>query len=331
MVSRTFHNCIKRSSVLRRIFFLDASRVEEDEADSKPYLSLSNIFCTYGSHEECVDLIYGNEYRPFSFLTLADIRRFVPAYSYYIDPAVVTGAFISSRRDRPPILKPGSQTRAWEAPTTQVRPYATHPFIVRNLCITNDFFWSGFGHHAVIFVENPFSSKIFRAIENLLLQVQRSPTASWIEPPLSNPAFTTVSLVMHGKVSNPSTSIYFVNRCEIFRRETGALLDDLLIVLAKHSVERFEAAGGSNALYVFHKISPRLKISRDYWADRRILIESILSQVCVSTSSLTVNVGLSHLLSFTLLARAQAWQSIQTIVAHLDYLPLRIQSARLIN
>ncbi|KAI4608799.1 hypothetical protein J4E80_009004 [Alternaria sp. BMP 0032] len=259
MVSSTFYNCINRSSVLRQIFLLDANRVEEDEADSKLYFPLSNIFPAYGSHEGRGGvLIPGYKYRPFIFLNLAAIRCFVPADSYYIDQAAASRAFIPSGKDRLPRLKTGSRSWDWEAPITQVRPSAIHPFIARNLWIKDGFFWTGFGSHAIVFMEDPLpisklglsSTKVSRAIEEILSQVQRSPTASWIKSTLSNPAFTTVSLVMHWEISNRSTRVHFVHRFKSFRRATGVLVDDLLILLARYFVERLESAGRSNALYV---------------------------------------------------------------------------------
>ena len=258
IVSRTFYNCINRSSVLRQMFFLDANRVEEDEADSKLYHPLSIIFPIYGSHEKCGVLIPGYKYRPFIFLNLADIRCFVPADSRYIDQAAVSRALIPSGKDRLPRLKHGSRSWDWEAPITQVRPSAIHPFIARNLWISDGFFWTGFGSHAIVFMEDPLpisklglsSTLVSRAIEDILFQVQRSPTASWIKSLLSNPAFTTISLVMHWEISNRSTRVHFVHRFKSFRRATGVRVDDLLILLARYFVERLEFAGRSNALYV---------------------------------------------------------------------------------
>lgn len=241
-VSRFWQNCILNSNSISRRRLLTTNLVDEQDADKLLYLvpiPITDEYKIASIHHQLAQLCdNGNT-------TIKSIREYViqdahQRYSNYTEALGIMYQLVEWK----PRIHPNVVTCDWGERVCQLSPDVVHPLVRLGLWIGDGCFWTGYGSHGVLFIEDPpytrdrYFKTFTQIVSRMLEMVEDCPTASWIGSSIANPAFTTLTLSARREVDR----VFPQSVCtETIHRENGATIKDLLVLMADVAFQALEA------------------------------------------------------------------------------------------
>ncbi|KAF1947608.1 hypothetical protein EJ02DRAFT_471903 [Clathrospora elynae] len=244
-VSHFWKNCVHGSPTIRKESFLTTNIVNEEDADDRLYMKPLREDFLHGRQRQrekiaqCIGIAMTSP-------TLAHVRKFAasdPARHFHDHQIALRFVYVCLQ-DEWSRFEANASHASWEAIIVQIKSSVMHPVLRLRLWGQNSCYWTGYGSHGVLYINDMAGSEnfCFAAISDvvirILMLVQHCPTASWIESSLAVPAFTTVTIAAlktqgHGRLSD-------VYHTETVHRETGVLIRDLLLLMARLAIKSLE-------------------------------------------------------------------------------------------